>query len=143
MWLTLLSGVLKRPWIIALVIMGVLMGGMWIKINLLKGDVVDLRDEIVRIEGNFNTCKSNEHTLNGALDSLNTQISEFESNIALMEEQVDIEKGRVVYWRDKYNNKICYKPSDEVVVIKKDETRVLNDEKNTDAVNRINTIFGD
>lgn len=142
MWMTLLSGVLKRPWIIALVVMGIAMGGMWVNIQRLESNIIGLKADMVVMKSDFQTCENNEHTLMGALDSCNFEISGFISSVELMSEQVKTEKGRVVYWRDKYNNKTCYKPSDEVVVIKKDEVRVLNDEKNVDAVNTINSVFG-
>jgi len=138
MWATLLAGVLKRPWIIALVVMGVAMGGMWVKINLLKGDIVDLREEIVLVQTNFKTCKSNEVSLKDAIEQCNGETDDFESNIALLNQQVIKEKDRVAFWQEKYNNKVCYDPCTDEPTEGKE---VLNDENNADAVNRINDIF--
>lgn len=141
-WMTLLRGIMARPWIIALIVMGVMMGGMWINIHRLEGNIVDLKSDIVTMQADFKTCENNEHTLMGALDSCNFEISGFQANVTLMAEQVQTEKDRVVHWQTMYQNKICFTPEDEVVVEKTDEVRVLNDEKNIDAVNRINSVFG-
>ena len=141
-WTQLLAGIMKRPWIIALIVMGVIMGGMWVNINMLKGDIVDLRADIVAVEKNYNTCKGNEVTFKSAIDQCNDETDEFVANVTLLDSLLVIEKARVAEWRDKYNNKVCYKPSDEIVVIKKDEVRVLNDEANVNAIGRINTILG-
>jgi hypothetical protein len=141
-WMNLLKGMLKRPWIFALLAMGIFMAVQWTSIQVLKGDIVTLNGKVVAIEKNYNTCKSNEVIINDATDQCNAETDEFISNITLLEEQIAIEKGRVVTWRDKYNNKVCYCPEDEVVIIMKpDERRILNDETNMDAINRINDLF--
>jgi len=141
MWLTLLQGILARPWIIALIVMTLAMGVQWVKIQSLQGDIIKLDGKIVTMEKNFNTCKSNEVTLNGAVDQCNTETDEFVANIALLADQVQQEKDRVVYWRDKYNNKVCYNPTTDTIIVTPDDRRVLNDETNVDAINRINDIF--
>ena len=140
-WVPIGQWLLRNPLAIVVMLMAIGMGGQWIKINSLKGDVVDLEAKVVKIERNYNTCKTNEATLNGAIDSLNFQAMEFEQNIGILAEQVEKEKERVVYWRDKYNNKVCYDPNSDTVTVSPDDRRVLNDEKNTDAVNRINDLF--
>jgi hypothetical protein len=139
-WMTLGKGLLKRPWIIALIVMTLATSVQWVKITSLRGDVVQLQSEIVSIKTDFKTCKSNEVTLNDVIDQCKGETGEFKDNIALLEDQLDIEKARVVVWRDKYANKICFEPKDEVSV-KKDEVRILNDEKNAEAINRINNLF--
>lgn len=140
-WMTLLKGILARPWIIALIVMTLAMGGQWIKIQSLQGDIVDLRTDVVEMTEKFGTCKDNEATLRGAMDSCNFEANKFQDNIDLITAQLQKEKDRVVYWRDKYNNKVCYNPVTDTVTVKPDEVRVLNDEKNVDAVNRINNLF--
>jgi len=140
MWMTLLQGVLNRPWIIAMAFMLIFMGYQWVNINSLKGDIVDLKDDIVDIRGNYNTCKTNEGTLNGALDSYAFQVTQFEQNIELLEGQIVKEKGRVVYWRDKYNNKICITCPEQTCENPTD-VEVLTNESSLDVINRINTIF--
>ena len=142
MWLTAGRWLLKNPWVIVIAVMAIGMGAQWININSLKGDIVDLRGDIVKIERNYNTCKSNELTILEASNQCSEQTDGFIANISLLEEQIFAEKDRVVMWRDKYNNKVCYNPVEDTVTVKPDEVRVLNDEKNIDAVNRINDIFG-
>ena len=141
MWLSLLKGILQRPWIIALVAMVIFMGVQWTKIQVLNGKVTKLQGQVVLMEKNFNTCKSNEVSLNDAISKCNNETNEFTNNIKLLEDQVKEEKKRVVMWRDKYNNKVCYDPVNDNVTVKPDEARVLNDEKSVDAINRINDIF--
>jgi hypothetical protein len=138
MWATLLAGVLKRPWIIALVAMAAFMGVQWVKINSLKGDILDLRDDIQLIQTNFNTCKHNEVSLKDAIDKCNGESADFEANITLLNEMVITEKERVAYWQEKYNKKVCYDPCTDVP---EEGKEVLNDENNVDAINRINDIF--
>lgn len=140
-WMTLLTGILKRPWIIVLIVMTLAMAAQWVKITSLKSDIVKLDSKIVLIEKNFNTCKSNEDTLNGAITSCNFETDKFIQNIDLLATQIQQEKDRVVYWRDKYNNKVCYNPVTDTVTVSPDDRRILNDEKNVDAINRINNIF--
>jgi hypothetical protein len=143
MWMTALQFIIKRPWIIALVVMTLVLGTQWVRITDLKGDVVNLKNDIVEIRTDFKTCKSNEVTLNDVIGQCQAETGEFKDNILLLDTHLRAEKDRVVMWRDKYNNKVCYNAADEVVVIKPDEVRVLNYEKNADAINRINDIFGD
>jgi hypothetical protein len=140
-WMNLLKGALKRPWIFALIGMGILMAVQWTNIQVLKGDINTLDAKIVKIEKNFNTCKSNEVTHIEATDMCKAEASGFIANIELMNEQIVKEKKRVVYWRDKYNNKVCYDPCTDTITVKPDDVRILNDEKNVDAVNRINDLF--
>jgi hypothetical protein len=144
MWMTLLGGVLKRPWIIALVVMGVAMGGMWININVLKGDIVDLRADIVRVESNFKTCKVNENTLlvsieeqNGSIDSLNTII-------VGLQDQVKAEQKTAVTWERKYKNRPVITKIKEVPVIEYVEKGVVVDEETSkEYIDYFNILFGD
>jgi hypothetical protein len=144
MWMTLLGGVLKRPWIIALVVMGVAMGGMWININVLKGDIVDLRADIVRVESNFKTCKVNENTLlvsieeqNGSIDSLNTII-------VGLQDQVKAEQKTAVTWERKYKNRPVITKIKEVPVIQYVEKGVVVDEETSkEYIDYFNILFGD
>jgi hypothetical protein len=144
MWITLLGGVLKRPWIIALVVMGVAMGGMWININVLKGDIVDLRADIVRVESNFKTCKVNENTLlvsieeqNGSIDSLNTII-------VGLQDQVKAEQKTAVTWERKYKNRPVITKIKEVPVIQYVEKGVVVDEETSkEYIDYFNILFGD
>jgi len=140
-WSNLLQGLLKRPWIFALIAMTIFMGYQWTKIQVLEGKVSKLENRVTAVQNNFDTCKENEVTYKDAIGKCNDQSSEYESNIDILNEQIRNEKERVVYWRDKYNNKVCYDPVKDTVVVKPDEKRVLNDEKNVDAINRINDIF--
>ena len=144
MWLTLLGGITSRPWIIALVVMGIAMGGMWINVHSLKGDIVDLRAEIVRVESDFKTCKVNENTLlvsieeqNGSIDSLNTII-------VGLQDQVRAEQKIAVTWERKYKNRPVITNVKEVPVIEYVEKGVVVDEETSKTyIDYFNTLFGE
>ncbi len=140
-WISILKGIVKRPWIIALIGMTVLMGFQWVKIQSLQSGIINLKNEMVALENRYGTCKNNVTTTKDALDACNNESTQFQKNISLITNQLQKEKSRVVYWRDKYNNKVCYNPTTDTVIVKPDDMRILNDEKNTDAVNRINNLF--
>lgn len=140
MWSLVGKWILKNPWIILIFVLLTANGVQWTKNVSLKGDLADAQTKISNIQSDYDTCKLNENTLNGAINSCNGEISEFVDSIDLLSEQVRKEKDRVVYWRNKYNNKICLQPQDEVCV-NPEEKGVLNDEKNVDVINRINDIF--
>jgi hypothetical protein len=141
MWAQILAFVVKRPWILVIVALLAVTGVQWTKIQFHKGEILDLKEDIVEIQRDYKTCKVNEVSLNDAIDVCNTEHDEFVANIDLLGEQVRTEKERVVEWRDKYLNHVCYDPNTDTVTVTPDERRVLNDEKNTDAINRINDLF--
>lgn len=144
MWTLVSSYVFKNPWIIALLVMTLVMGGMWVRITALKGDIVDLRSEIVRIESDFNTCKTNEHGLlisideqNGSITSLNTIISGLQQQV--VDEQIIADK-----WEQKYKDRPVITTIKEVPVIEYVEKGVVVDENTSkEYVRYFNTLFTD
>lgn len=144
MWMTLLSGVMRRPWIIALVVMTIFMGFQWTQIHSLKGDIVDLRGEIVRIETDFKTCKSNELGLLGAIDEQNGSIDSLNTIIVGLQEQVTAEQATAKKWRIKYKDRPVITTIKEVPVIEYVEKGVVVDEETSKQyVDYFNTLFRD
>lgn len=144
MWLTLLHGILKRPWIIALVAMTIFMGVQWVKITSLKSDIVDLRAEIVRVENDFKTCEVNEEDLLGAIDIQNGSIAGLNTTIIALQEQVIAEQTTSSRWEQKYKNRPVITKVKEVPVIEYVEKGVVVDEDTSkEYVRYLNTLFGD
>jgi hypothetical protein len=143
-WMTLLKGILKRPWIIALIVMGVLMGGMWININVLKGDIVDLRTEIVRVEKDFGTCKNNELGILTALEEQNGSITSLNTIITALQEQVVDEQELADKWEWKYEHRPVIKTVKEVpTIIYVDGGVVVDEESSKEYVDYFNVLFSD
>lgn len=143
MWMTLLSGVMKRPWIIALVVMTIALGGMWVKINLLKGDIVDLQRDVAQIQSNFDTCKSNEADLLSAIDTQNGSIDSLNTIITALQDQVIAEQETSAEWERKYLHRPIIERVKEVPVIQYVEKGVVVDEETSkEYVNYFNILFG-
>ena len=143
MWMTLLSGIMKRPWIIALVVMTVFMGFQWTQIHSLKGDIVDLRAEIVRVETDFKTCKINENELLSSIDIQNGSITSLNTIIEGLQGQVRDEQQTAELWENRYKNRPVITKVKEVPVIEYVEKGVVVDEETSKEYTRyFNIIFG-
>jgi hypothetical protein len=144
MWMTLLTGILRRPWIIALVAMTIFMGVQWTQIQGLKGDIIDLQSEVVRIEADFNTCKTNESTLLTSIEQQNGSIDSLNTIIVGLQEQVTAEQQTAEKWRVKYKNRPVITTIKEVPVIEYVEKGVVVDEETSKQyVDYFNILFGD
>lgn len=144
MWLELVMGVIRRPWIIVIVSMGVFMGYQWVQINSLKGDVVSLKSEIVRIESDFKTCKVNESDLLGAIKKQKESVVNLENSVAALQGQVTAEQKTSIEWKRKYENRPIIERVKEVPVIQYVKKGVVVDEETSkEYVKYFNHIFAD
>ena len=144
MWMTLLTGVLRRPWILVIIAMTVFMGYQWVQINSLKGDIVDLRAEIVRVETDFKTCKLNEEDLLTSIDTQNGSITSLNTIIVALQEQVTAEQETSAEWERKYKDRPVITKVKEVPVIEYvDKGVVVDEETSKEYVDYFNTLFGD
>lgn len=128
-WLNLGKGILKRPWIIVIMVMTLAMGGMWIKINSLEGDIVKLQAQVVSTEKNYNTCKSNELSYLEGIDEQHESIENLNTTIAGLQQQVKDQYETGLYWERKYKNRPVITRIEQVPVIEYIEKGVVVDEK--------------
>lgn len=144
MWATIAGYIFKNPWIIALLVMTLTMGGMWVKITALRSDVVDLRSEIVRIETNYNTCKVNENGLLVSINEQNGSITSLNTIITGLQQQVIDEQEVTQKWERMYKNRPVVTTIKEVPVIEYIERGVVVDENTSkEYVRYFNTLFTD
>ena len=140
MWLALAQGIMRRPWIIALVVMTIFMGVQWTQIQYHKGVATGLRADIVEMQGRLGTCRGNVNTLEGGLELCTAEHDGYIGRLDLMGVELQEEKKLVAYWRNEYINYECpYDPCEDEPITP--EKGVLNDENNVDAVNRVNDLF--
>jgi hypothetical protein len=143
-WMTLLKGIMARPWIIALVVMGVMMGGMWININMLKGDIVDLRSDVVAIQANYDVCTNNEKNLLSGIETQKGSIDSLNTIIVGLQEQVTAEQETSEKWRIKYKDRPVITTIKEVPVIEYvDKGVVVDEETSAQYTDYYNVLFSD
>ena len=95
MWLALAQGIMKRPWIIALVVMTIFIGVQWTQIQYHKGVATDLRADIVEIQENLGTCRGNVNTLEGGLELCTDEHDGYIGRLDLMGTELQEEKKLV------------------------------------------------
>lgn len=143
-WMTLLKGIIKRPWILVIIAMTLFMGVQWKQIHSLEGDIVDLRADIVRIEGDFNTCKTNETELLSSIDTQNGSIDSLNTIVVSLQDQIKAEQKTSAEWERKYKNRPVITKVKEVPVIEYvDKGVVVDVETSKEYTDYFNTLFSD
>lgn len=139
MWMIALN-FLKKPAVLAIVVLVVMCGTLYLNNKLQDAKIEKLKASIVLMENNFNTCKTNEKDLISAIQVCNNQSDSWINSNNVLRDQLKDVNGQVRHWQDLYDNKICYNNDDETEIVPS-QTKVINDEKNIDAINRLNDIF--
>lgn len=141
MW-TIVFEVLKRPTILAIIVLTIAVGGLYVNNKMQDSKIARLEADIVAVQGNFNTCKTNEETLTEAIKEQNALADGWIASNDALRVQVEDAQRQVIYWQQQYDDKICFNNEDETPVVPS-QGKVVKDEKSVDAVNRLNDIFGD
>lgn len=139
MWTVILQA-LKKPSVIAIIVLTLLCGGLYVNNARQDVKIAELGTKIVKIESNYTTCKSNETTLKDAVDVANGQSDAWVTSNEALRVQLNEALGQVTHWQDLYDNKICFNNNDETPVVPS-QGKVVNDEKSAKAVDRLNGIF--
>lgn len=142
MWMLWLKWVLARPWIFGLIALTVLAGVQWTQINKLKGDMVDLRAEIVRIDKDYKTCKLNETSYISAIDVQKGSMERLNTAITALQEQLTAEQKTAEKWELKYKLRPVITKIKNVPVIEYVEKGVVVDEETSKQyVDYYNVLF--
>lgn len=140
MW-TIALTLLKKPTVIAIILLTIACSGLYINNTIQDGKIAKLEANVIKIETNFNTCKSNEHDLLAAIAECNGAADSWITSNEAIRVQLKESQIQVRYWQDLYDNKMCFNNEDETPVVPS-QGKVVKDEKSIDAVNRLNNIFG-
>ena len=139
------SWLLKNPAYIAVFVLALACGGLYLNnmaqdaiINSQGAKIENLAAVVDRINNNLQVCETNEMTLQGALDSANTQTQAAHDKAAVLGDQVRSEQARVSEWQKKFQDKQCLTNDDEVTI---SEGKVVNDEKSLETIDAINSVF--
>lgn len=130
----------KKPAVLAIIVLLIMCGALYTNNKIQDAKIEKLKASITLMENNFHTCKSNEKSLLDAIDVCNGQADDWINSNNVLKEQLAKSNKQIRHWQDMYDNKVCYNNDDEVVVIPS-TNKVVNDEKSSDAVNRLNNIF--
>jgi len=141
MWTTILT-IIKRPTVVAIIVLLLLCGTLYINNARQDVKIAELGTKIAKIELNYSTCKTSKSTLQEAINVCNGQSDAWVASNDALREQITKCYDEVAYWQNLYDNKICFTNEDETPVVPS-QGKVVNDVKSSEAVHRINIIFGD
>lgn len=132
---------LKKPTVIVIILLCVAVTGLYVNNTIQDGKIATLEADVVKIQTNFDTCKGNEVTYKEAIEQCNGAADSWASSNAALQQQLEETQLQVVYWQKQYDEKLCLNNDDETPVVPS-QGKVVKDEASTNAVNRLNDIFG-
>lgn len=152
MWTTILSFAIKwgkNPLVIISVISIIVISGLFIKIKLMEikldrmeGQLIVAESNLERMEGNFNTCKTNEQVLRDVIVDQNVSINNMESITQALQNQIITEQQIASRWEERYKNRPVIKEVIEVPVIQYiDKGLVIDENASKEYINYFNSLF--
>lgn len=133
---------LKKPTVIAIIILTIAVGGLYVNNTIQDGKIATLEASVVKIQSNYDTCKGNEQTYKEAIAQCNGAADSWATSNAALQQQIEEAQLQVAYWQKQYDDKLCLNNDDETPVVPS-QGKVVKDEASSNAVNRLNDIFGD
>lgn len=139
MW-TIALTILKKPTVIAIILLTLACSGLYINNTIQDSKIAKLEANVIKIETNYNTCKSNEQSILEAITECNSQADSWVKSNEAIRIQLKESQVQVRHWQDMYDNKMCFNNDDEIPVVPS-QGKVVKDEKSKIAIDRLNNIF--